>query len=81
MPPRSPGSKALVVMQGDDSMRDDQKATMNGLRLRQHTYSENASDGCFQISGRGHLAERVIAAFRRAGISCGVMISEDETLH
>ena len=62
-------------------MRDDQKAPMNGLRLRQHTLSENVPDGCFHINGRGHLAERVIAAFRRGGISCVVMISEDETLH
>jgi hypothetical protein len=64
-------------MQGDDSMRDDQKAT-NGLRLRQHT---QVNDSGRANKTADHLVERIIAAFRRGGLGCCVMISEDETLH
>jgi hypothetical protein len=63
-------------------MRDNQKAT-NGLRLALHTQKRSAAPGSAppQDNGQGHLAERVIAAFRRGGFACCVMISEDETLH
>jgi hypothetical protein len=70
-------------MQGDDSMRDDQKATLNGLRLLEHTQGNGAGPATVRPGKTaGHLAERVIAAFRRGGLGCCcVTISEDETLH
>jgi hypothetical protein len=63
-------------------MRDDQKATMNGLRLALHTQSDNTGpcNAPPHSDSQGHLAERVIAALRR-GLGGCVMISEDETLH
>jgi hypothetical protein len=69
-------------MQGDDPMRDDQKA-MNGLRLALHTPSDNAGpcNAPPHNDSHGPLAERVIAALRRGGRGCCVMLSEDETLH
>jgi hypothetical protein len=63
-------------------MRDDAKADNGPLSALQLATAEAAERSAPQHETcQGHLARKVIAAFRRGGVDCCVVLTEGDTLH